>query len=165
MLKNQRNQEYIRLIFLFTIIYIILNETVNTLIVGIGVMSGCVAIFLTNKILEIDYVEMFHINMWLVLVYFWIIIRDTYVAGFDVLVRTLKGDINPNFITYKSGLKDEFLTVLLANAITMPPGAITVDRDGSEMTIMTVGYEEQEYLKTTYDKIEKLFEKFDDTQN
>lgn len=165
MLRNHKIMDHLRLVFLFTVIYVILNETFSWLTVGLGVMSGFAAIFLTNKILEIDYVEMFHINMWLVLVYFWIIIRDTYVAGFDVLVRTLKGNIKPNFISYKSHLKDEFLTVLLANAITMPPGVITVDRDGSEMTIMTIGYEEKEFLKTTNDKIEKLFKKFDDAQD
>jgi len=154
--------DHIRLIFLFTIIYVVLNETFSWLVVSLGIASGSAAILLTNKILEIDYVEMFHINLWLVLVYFWIIIRDTYASGIDVLIRTLKGDIKPNLMTYKSELKDEFLIVLFANAVTMPPGAITVDRDGNVMTIMTVGYEETEYLKITHDKIEKLFKKFDD---
>lgn len=165
MLRKHKVRDHLRLIFLFTIIYIVLNEALSPLIVALGVMSGCVAILLTNKILEIDYVEMFHINMWLVLVYFWIILRDTYVAGFDVLVRTLTGNIKPNFITYKSQLKDEFLTVLLTNAITMPPGAITVDREGSEMTILTVGYEEKEFCKVTCDKIERLLKKFDNTKD
>ena len=154
--------DHVRLIFLFTVIYVILNEYVSFLTVGIGVVSGIVAILLTNKLLESDYVEMFHINMWLILIYFWIIIRDTYIVGFDGIVRTLKGDIKPNLMIYKSELKDEFLIALMANAITMPPGAITVDRDGTVMTIMTVGYEEEEFLKTVYDTIERLFKKFDD---
>ncbi|MCL2560497.1 MAG: Na+/H+ antiporter subunit E [Turicibacter sp.] len=161
MLRNHKIVDHIRLIILFTIIYVILNERLTWLTVSLGVASGFAAIMLTNKILEIDYVEMFHINLWLVLTYFWIIIRDTYTAGFDVLLRTLKGNVTPNVITYKSQLQDEMLLVLLANAITMPPGAITVDREGDEMTILTVGYAEEEFLQTTHEKIEKLLGKFD----
>jgi len=159
-----RLMDHVRLSFLFTIIYVILNENVSFLTVGLGVASGVSAIFLTNKILEIDYVEIFHINMWLVLTYFWIIIRDTYVMGFSVIIRTLKNDIKPNFINYRSKLNDEFLIVLLANAITMPPGAITVDREGHDMAILTVGFEEDEFCKATNDKVEKLLKRFDSTE-
>ena len=155
--------DHVRLVFLFTVIYVILSENISFLTIGLGIISGSVAILLTNKILEIDYVEMFQVNFWLVLTYFWIIIRDTYVMGFDTIVRTFKGNIKPNFIPYRSELHDEFLIVLLANAITMPPGTITVDRDGNEMTILTVGYEKNEFRKTTNDKIEKLIKKFDTT--
>lgn len=160
MFKN-RFMDHARLILLFTIIYVILNEHVTVLTIGFGVGAGIVAILLTNKMLESDYVEMFHINGWLFLTYFWIIIRDTYTVGFDGIIRTLTGNIKPNLMSYESDLKDEFLIALLANAITMPPGAIVVDRDGNKMTIMTVGYDEQEFLKITHDKIEKLFKKFD----
>ena len=146
---------------MLTIIYVILNEDVSLITVGLGVASGISAIYLTNKILEIDYVEIFHLNLWIVLTYFWIIIRDTYVVGFNVVIRTLKGSIKPNFINYRSSLNDELLTVLLANAITMPPGAITVDRDGNDMTILTVGFEKDEFRKSTNDKVEALLKRFD----
>jgi len=158
---KSRLMDHVRLIFLFTIIYIILNQNISLVTVGLGIASGIAAIFLTNKILEIDYVEMFHINLWLVLMYFWIIIRDTYTMGFSVIIRTFKGDVKPNFISYRSRLNDEFLTVLLANAITMPPGAIAVDREGDDMTILTVGFEEEAFRKTTYDTVEKLLKRFD----
>ena len=160
MFRN-RFMDHIRLVILFTTIYVILSEYVGVLSVSLGVISGVVAIFLTNKILEIDYVEMFHINLWLVLTYFWIIVRDTYTIGFDVLKRILTGNVKPNFIEYSSRLDDEFLTVLLANAITVPPGAITVDRDGDDMTILTVGYEEKDFKRTTDHSIEKLFKRFE----
>jgi len=158
---NSRLNKHLRLIFLFTIIYIILNESFSFLTIGLGVSSAIIAILLTNKILEIDYVEMFDVNVFLVLIYFWIIIRDTYIAGFDVIVRIFKNDINPNFIEYKSELKNEFLNVLLANAITMPPGVITVDRDGNTMTVLTVGYEKEKFCEDTRNNIERLIEKFD----
>ena len=161
MLRNHKVMDHIRLIFLFTVIYVVLNETLSWLTVSLGVVSGFAAIFLTNKILEIDYVEMFHINLWLVLTYFWIILRDTYVVGFDTIIRIFKGDVKPNYINYRSDLNDEFLTVLLANAITMPPGAITVDRDGDDMTILTVGFEKEAFRKSTNEQIERLIAKFD----
>ena len=158
---KSRLMDHIRLIFLFTVIYVILSENMNGLTVGLGVIAGSVAIILTNKILEIDYVKMFQINSRLILTYFWVILRDTYVMGFDTIIRIFKGNIKPNFIHYRSDLNDELLTVLLANAITMPPGTITVDRKGNEMTVLTVGFEKDEFCKTTYHTIEKLLKRFD----
>ena len=152
---------HVRLIFLFTIINVTLNENISLLTVGLSIVAGISAIILTNKILEIDYVEIFHLNLWIVLTYFWIMIRDTYVMGFNVIIRTLKGNIKPNFIDYRSDLNDELLTVLLANAITMPPGAITVDREGNDMTILTIGFEKDEFRKSTKDKVERLLKRYD----
>jgi len=153
--------DYFWLVLLFTIIYIILSESYSLLTIGLGITAAITSIILTNKILEVDYAEIFHINIWIVLTYFWIILRDTYLMGYDLIKRIFTGKIEPNFINYKSELNDEFLTVLLANAITMPPGAITVDREGHDMTILTVGYEPEEFTKTTNEKIEKLLKRFD----
>ena len=153
--------DYLWLVLLFTIIYIILSESYSFLTIGLGVAAAVTSIILTNKILNVEYVEIFHINIWIILTYFWVIIRDTYTVGFDVLKRILTGDVEPNLIPYKSDLNDEFLTVLLANGITMPPGTIVVDRDGDDMTILTVGYEPVEFVKTTNKTIEKLLKRFD----
>lgn len=158
---GKKTADHLRLVILFTLIYVVLNEGFSVLTVSLGILSGVVAIWLTNKILDIDYVEMFHINLRLILIYFWIIIRDTYVVGFQMIVRIFKGTIKPNYIKYKSKLNDEFLTILLANAITMPPGTITVDREGDEMTILTMGFEDEAFVKDTYHQIERLIEKFD----
>jgi len=158
---KSRLMSHVWLTLLFTLVYVILNENLNWLTVGLGIASGAVAVGLTNRILEIDYEEMFHISMRLVLTYFWIILRDAYVVGIDVIVRIFKGNVKPNYIRYRSRLNDEFLVVLLANAITMPPGAIAVDREGGEMTILTVGYEDEVFRKSTHDKIECLLAKFD----
>lgn len=154
-------KDYASLVLLFTIIYIILSESFSALTVGLGIAAASTAIILTNKILEIEYVEIFHINIRIVLVYFWVILRDTYTAGIDVLKRIFTGDVKPNFIDYQSNLNDEFLTVLLANAITMPPGSITASREGHNMTILTVGYDPEEFIKTTNEKIEQLLQRFD----
>ncbi|MCL1989923.1 MAG: Na+/H+ antiporter subunit E [Defluviitaleaceae bacterium] len=160
-MKNSRWVKYAELISLFAIVYVILNESLSFLTVSLGIVVGFLAIWLTNKILDIDYVEMFHIRSSLILIYAWVIIRDTYVMGWDTIVRTFNGKMEPNFIRYKSKLNDEFLTALLANAITMPPGTITVDRQDREMTILTVGLDKDEFVKATYETIEKKFERFD----
>lgn len=153
--------DHIRLIILFTCIFIILNERLSVLTVTMGIVVAVISIWITNKILEIDYVEMFHINAWLILTYFWLIIRDTYVAGFDTIKRTLTGDIKPNFIDYQTKIEDEYLRAMFANAVTMPPGTIVVNRDGETMSILTVGFERDSFVKETEEKIEKHILKFE----
>ena len=153
--------DYVQLVSLFTLIYVVLNESFSVTIVALGVVSGVVAIMLTNKLLEIDYVQIFHVDMGLVFVYFWVIIRDTYRMGFDMVIRIFTGNIEPSFVDFESVLDDEFLLTLLANAITMPPGAITVDRDGKVMTVLTVGISEDEFCLETRESIESLLVRFE----
>lgn len=154
-------KDYLWLVFLFTLIYIILSENFSVLTIMLGVASAIASIFLTNKILAVDYVEIFRLNLFLIIVYFWIILRDTYIVGFDVIKRIFTGNVKPNFIAYKSKLNDEFLTVLLANAITMPPGTIAVSREGHDMEILTVGYEPESFVKSTNEQIEQVLQRFD----
>jgi len=154
---------YGRLVVIFVAIYVILNENLTFLTVGLGIVSAVAAIWITNEILEIDYVEMFHINIFLLLTYFWIIIRDTYTMGFHVIKKIFANGIKPNFISYRTQLNDEYLTSLLANAITMPPGAIVVDREGKDMNVLTIGFDSDEFRRDTSEKIERLLRKFDST--
>lgn len=153
--------DHIRLIILFVLIFVILNERLTLLTISMGIVAAAISIWITNKILEIDYVEIFHINALLVLTYFWIILRDTYVVGWDTIVRTLKGNIKPNTIEYKTEIEDEFLRALFVNAITMPPGTIVVDREGEDLNILTVGFEKEQFKVDTKNQIEKLIKKFE----
>jgi len=158
---KSRVMDHIRLIILFVLIFVILNERLTLLTISMGIVAAAISIWITNKILEIDYVEIFHINALLVLTYFWIILRDTYVVGWDTIVRTLKGNIKPNTIEYKTEIEDEFLRALFVNAITMPPGTIVVDREGEDLNILTVGFEKEQFKVDTKNQIEKLIKKFE----
>jgi len=149
------------MILFLALIFVVLNETLDFTIIPIGVVAGSFAIWFTNRLLEIDYLQMFDVSWQLILTYVWIVVRDTYVAGFDMVLRILKGDINPKMFTYKSELTDEFLLTLFSNAITFPPGSITVDRDGEHITILTVMQDEEKLRKIIYETIEKPLVKFD----
>ena len=153
--------KYAQMMVLLALIFVILNETLDWTIIPIGVVAGFFAIWFTNRLLEIDYLQMFDVNWQLILTYVWIIVRDTYILGFDMVLRILKGDINPQVFTYKSELKDEFLLTLLSNAITFPPGSITVDRDGENMTVLTIMQDKEKFRKEIYEKIEKPLAEFD----
>jgi multicomponent Na+:H+ antiporter subunit E len=58
-------------------------------------------------------------------------------SNLDVARRVInpKLPINPGIVTYKTELKSDTAKVLLANAITLTPGTLTVDVIGNEMYI------------------------------
>ena len=58
-------------------------------------------------------------------------------SNFDVARRVInpKLPINPGIVTYKTELKSDTAKVLLANAITLTPGTLTVDVIGNDMYI------------------------------
>jgi multicomponent Na+:H+ antiporter subunit E len=58
-----------------------------------------------------------------------------YVASFQVLWYIIRGRIHPNIVHFRTRLKSDTARVMLANAITMTPGTITVDLDQDHLIV------------------------------
>jgi len=58
-----------------------------------------------------------------------------YVASFRVLVRILKGDINPRIVHFRTRLKTDIARVALSSSITLTPGTITLDLDDDHLVV------------------------------
>jgi len=58
-----------------------------------------------------------------------------YVASFQVLWNLLRGRVNPRIVHFRTRLKSDTARVMLANAITMTPGTITIDLDQDHLIV------------------------------
>lgn len=69
--------------------------------------------------------------------YAYVLVKEIVKANFGVirLILTQKEEIEPTLVTFRSDLKSDPGKALLANAITLTPGTITVSLEGDQYTV------------------------------
>lgn len=88
-----------------------------------------------------------------------ILVFNMYVASFRVLVRILKGDINPRIVHFRTRLKTDIARVALSSSITLTPGTITLDLDDDHLVVHWLDAETTHsryagrLIKGTYEKL------------
>jgi multicomponent Na+:H+ antiporter subunit E len=82
-------------------------------------------------------------------------------SNFDVIRRVLTPSlpINPGFVEVKTTLKSKFARMVLANAITLTPGTLTVEVIDESFFIHWIDVESDE-IEAASNKIVKNFEKY-----
>ena len=124
---------------LFFSIWVILNGriTLEVVLFGIAVatlMFAFICKFMGYSIKkEIWLFKNFFLLLWYVLV----LIVEILKANFAVikLIFSVKYQIEPALVTFKSPLKTGFANFLLANSITLTPGTITVSAENGEFMV------------------------------
>jgi multicomponent Na+:H+ antiporter subunit E len=76
------------------------------------------------------------------LVFYVVLIIEIFKANIDVarIVLSKKMDIQPHYLTYQPSISSHYVAVLLANAITLTPGTLSVDynEDGYVIHALTL---------------------------
>ena len=124
---------------IFLLLWILLNgqftwEIVCFGIVIAGVMYAFVCKFLDYS-LEKD-ILLFR-KMPYILAYILILIWEIIKANVDTihLALSIRNEIDPVVVRFRTDLKSKAAKVVLANSITLTPGTITVDLEGDELII------------------------------
>ncbi|MBN1687069.1 MAG: Na+/H+ antiporter subunit E [Spirochaetales bacterium] len=71
----------------------------------------------------------------LFLVFVLVLLFKMYVASFRVLWYIIRGRVNPEIVHFRTRLKSDTARVMLANAITMTPGTVTIDLDQDHLIV------------------------------
>lgn len=103
-----------------------------------GFIIAIIALAFTNYIIleKGSYSEKFYIPVFSVLKYIFYLIFQIYAAGFSAMKKVLTGHIRVCIVDIETSLKKDFLISLLANSITLTPGTVTLDRNGSRLKII-----------------------------
>lgn len=64
-----------------------------------------------------------------------VLVFSMYVASFRVLLKILRGDINPRIVHFRTRLKTDIARVALTSSITLTPGTITLDLDDDHLVV------------------------------
>ncbi|MBN1834772.1 MAG: Na+/H+ antiporter subunit E [Spirochaetales bacterium] len=69
------------------------------------------------------------------LIFLVIILWRIYAASFRVAWQVLSGRINPRIVHFRTRLKYDLARAILANAITLTPGTVTLDLDDDHLIV------------------------------
>lgn len=130
------NMNRLKLLILLTLFFIVLTEKMSVLDIGVGALVALGIVLLNREmLLNINWFRLGTALMWLEFVL--VLIKEVIVSNLQVakIVLEREMEISPQIVAFDSKLKDDFLLTILANVITLTPGTMTVDIDGSHMKI------------------------------
>ena len=74
-------------------------------------------------------------RLYFLLVFLAVILWKIYGASFRVAWQVLSGRINPRIVHFRTRLKYDLARAILANAITLTPGTVTLDLDDDHLIV------------------------------
>lgn len=124
---------------LFLAIWIILNGRITLEIILFGLAIATLMFLFICKFMDYSVKKeiWFFKNFFLLLWYIIVLIVEILKANFAVvkMIFSVKYQVEPALVTFKSPLKSEFANFLLANSITLTPGTITVSMENGEFKV------------------------------
>lgn len=124
---------------LFFAIWVIMNGRITLEVVLFGVVIATLMFAFVCKFMDYSIkkeVWLFK-NFFLLLWYVIVLVVEILKANFAVvkMIFSVKYQIEPALVTFKSPLKTGFANFLLANSITLTPGTITVSSENGEFVV------------------------------
>ncbi len=168
--KDKPGHDRIRVFLSFGITFVlmflswfVLSGKTDPLMLGLGIVSSALVAFYFHDLLfpslEPAYVRVFfrfcRYMPWLVLE----IIKANFHLLYLAFHPRMKELIDPQIITFKTGLKSDIAIATLANSITLTPGTITVTADSDGVfRVHAIDTETAQALPgTMLEKVAKVF--------
>jgi len=149
---------------IYFLLWVIFNGSFTVEICLFGLLIAAVLMAFSCKFMDYSLARerRFYRNIFLFLRYCCLLVREIVKANVNAIhmILTQKEEIEPVLVSFRSDLTTNAGKALLANAITLTPGTITVTLEGSEYTVhcldesMAEGINESEFV-TYIRKIEE----------
>jgi multicomponent Na+:H+ antiporter subunit E len=130
---------YTGLILLLGMIWLVLIEQVTWIQLLVGLSLGLAAVLVTDRILLIDcYACISRFNPFVLFYFVLYVTGQIYLSGLQMIRQILTGRMQVGLVGIRTDLPDDFAVAVLANAISLTPGTVTVERSGSHLTILWI---------------------------
>ncbi len=136
--KLAKVKRFAVMLIFFVFLWVTVNDSINAFNVISGFLLCGLSIYISSKLLLINYVKEFSLPLFKTLHYIIFMFCSIYKAGITATISILKGDVKPTFTTVKidEKIKSTFLHNIIANSVTLTPGTITVENNEGNLTIM-----------------------------
>jgi len=133
-----RIKENLVLWIVFTAVWVVLNEQWNGKTVLVGMAVAFLSLRITDRyLLHTTYEHKYYLSPVMVAKYIAYLVVQIYKSGFSSIVRIVKGENDVMLFDYETVIQQDLPICLLANAITLTPGTVTVDKKGKRLRILT----------------------------
>jgi multicomponent Na+:H+ antiporter subunit E len=115
-------------VVLLTAVWCVWIESLTLSTIVTGLILSTLALTATNRfLLKAQYQEVFSIHPLTIARYVAVLLVEIFKSGVHAIHITLTGRINVGVVDLPSKITDPFRGVLVANAITLTPGTVTID--------------------------------------
>ena len=134
-----RGGEFLSSVIVLTVVWCIWNESFAGRTVTEGAIFSAVAVFVTNRwLLKGSYFRQYAIGPFTVLRYLLVVVVAIFRSGFDAIRVTLTGRLNVGIVDIPTEITDPFRAVLVANAITLTPGTVTIEHSPGSFKVVWI---------------------------
>lgn len=115
------------------------NESLAPGILAQGVLVSFFALFITNRfLLKAPYQRIFRLHPFTLIRYVAVLVIAIFQSGIHAMALTLTGRMDVRVIDLPTRLRNPFHGVLVANAITLTPGTVTVDHTEGRFKVIWI---------------------------
>lgn len=121
------------------IFWSIWNESIGAKTLLVGAILTCLSMAITNQyLLKSRYEEVFRIHPAKALRYIGVLILAIFESGIHAIYITITGRIDVQIIDLPSSIQNPFYGVLVANAITLTPGTVTIAHNKGSFKVIWI---------------------------
>jgi len=154
---KQYDLKYSLTIFIMLFIWLAISSTFALWNIILGLVLSIISLEITNRLLGISYPNLFSKSLLPILKLHLFVFREIYRSSFILLKKILKNDLVVTSVQYDMKLKKSFERTMLANTVTLIPGAITVGQNNN--TLLVISPEKnKELIKKDISTIENKLE-------
>ena len=129
---------FLQVVF-FAFLWSVLREEISLGTFLYGVIFGVLSIVNTNKLIikrsvKEEVRQKFPFLRFFVFVV--VLVIQIYKSGFVAIGKILKGRLETSVINISTNIQDNLIISFLANAITLSPGTVTIDKEGSNLKVL-----------------------------
>lgn len=126
--KNRSLSGFLTAWAVCTIVWAIWNESYTVFTLIEGAVLSLLVLQLTNRyLLRARYQDLFRLHPLRLLQYVAVLIVEIFRSGVHAMYVTLSGRVNVGVVDLPTAIRNPFHGVLVANAITLTPGTVTID--------------------------------------
>ncbi|MCT4686418.1 Na+/H+ antiporter subunit E [Vallitalea sp.] len=134
-------------ILFLTVIWCILYGSFSILTIAEGFLLSSFSVFISCHIPGgSQFLHSINISFFMFIKFIFILFIDIYSSTFSIFKLIFTSNISPRLVPIKTTLNNEWSIFLLANAITLTPGTVTVNRKGNKLLILTTYPEKSEKI-------------------
>lgn len=113
------------------------NFSLFNIVIGL-IISSLITFASKGVLYNAKYYHFRSISLGTMIKYLFNLLLEIYKSSFNYIIRIIKRDCDPFVVEVELDVTDPLIISIISNSITLTPGTLTIDVQGSKLTILTL---------------------------